>query len=245
MVIPIPKKGDRTLLDTLRPITITHIYIAGKLLEKHVANFIEDCLELNDFTSNSHMRFRVGYSTSDAISELVINLNRHMNHGQYTVCLFLDLKKAFDCVNHLILIKKIIGMGFNTKIVSWIKSFLSNRLQSVKVNGITSDPLNITCGVLQGSVLGPILFKIYINDISSLDLHSGLILYADDAVLFSSHNFVSTAMSTLQTDLDNVCKWTCHNKLTVNINKSKFLIVGTPRMLNRMNGNLSPLPING
>lgn len=168
-----------------------------------------------------------------------------MNQSKYSACLFIDFKKAFDCVSHPILLKKCKKLGFNTQIVLWLENYLTNRLQSVRANDIISPPLNVTHGVPQGSVLGPILFKIYINDVSSLPFSSKLILYADDLVLYSSSNCIETAMRNLQNDLDMIKSWTQLNKLTINAKKSKYLIIGTPRMLNRINPDLYQLGIGG
>lgn len=148
-VTPIPKKGDPTRMDNLRPITITHM--AGKLLEKHMAEFMEDYMEdYHNIIAPIQMGFRKGYSTGDAITELVVDINVAMNHSKYTVCLFLDLRKVFDCVNHNILINKMQAMGFDPSIIKWTASFLTNRIQTVKVNNVTSEPLNVICGVPQG-----------------------------------------------------------------------------------------------
>lgn len=168
-----------------------------------------------------------------------------MNEGKYTTCLFIDFKKAFDCVSHPILIRKCKDLGLNRQIIKWLENYLCNRLQSVKVNGIVSPPLNVTYGVPQGSVLGPILFKIFINDISKLEFHSKHILYADDVVIYSSGNCPLTAINNLQSDLDKINQWTIHNKLTINVKKSKYLIVGTPRMLNPVPGDSLSLSLGG
>ena len=142
------------------------------------------------------------------------------------VCaVFLDLSKAFDKVPHSPLMDKLVALGVNIYLLKWLWDYLSNRSQYVVVNGSASNLVHVTSGVPQGSVLGPLLFLIYINDIADVSLTSGsLILYADDILLYrpihSQHDF-----DLLQHDIDALQTWCSRNVMTFNVSKCKYMII--------------------
>jgi len=128
--------------------------------------------------------FRHHHSTSLALIELCDNLYSHLDQHEVVVGMYFDLQKAFDTVNHKILLQKLYGYGIRGIVHEWFRSYLSNRKQFVSINNIDSDLDNINCGVPQGSVLGPLLFLIYVNDIANASPNSGIRLFADDTNVF-------------------------------------------------------------
>ena len=142
-----------------------------------------------------------------------------------TVGIFLDLSKAFDTVDHTILISKPEHYGIRGLPLEWIQNYLSNRFQYVEYNGFCSLSNKIKCGVLQGSILGPSLFLLYINDIYNATEISEFILFADDTNLFYSHDNVSSLMSLIHFELSMLSEWFQGNKLSVNISKSNYIIL--------------------
>ena len=140
-------------------------------------------------------------------------------------------------LNHDILLNKLTHIGIGDSNRSWIKNYLSDRTQCTLANNTCSTKLNVNCGVPQGSVLGPLLFLIYVNDMKNVLLHSKHYLYADDTVIFMSGNNTIDVVNKLHSDLDCYSEWCRGNKLTVNTKKSNFVIYGTKSKVSKT-GNL-------
>ena len=168
--------------------------------------------------------FRSKSSTNHAIIELVDKITKAIEKNEFTVGIFLDLSKAFDTVNHTILLKKLYFYGIRGKCHAWIKDYLSNRKQMVKYYNIRSTEKIITCGVPQGSILGPLLFLIYINDLNNSTSNLSTILFADDTNLFCSGKDLEELEVLINEELAHVQEWLTLNKLTLNVKKSNFII---------------------
>ena len=168
--------------------------------------------------------FQKHKSTTLAILDLYTKLVENIEGKRFSCCIFLDFSKALDTVNHNIPLEKMEHYGIRGIAQSWFKSYLTDRQQTVSVNGETARNRFINCGVAQGSVLGPLLFLLYINDIhvssKKLDFH----LFADDTLLFSSKN-LQNLEQTVNLELTNISDWLLANKLSLNVSKSNFLII--------------------
>lgn len=221
-VIPIFKKGDISVLNNYRPISI--IPIIGKLLEILIKNRLLYYFESNNLFNHSQFGFRKNCSTAKAVSKVVRNLVDCLEKGQITSITLCDLSKAFDCVSHNILLDKLKYYGVEGLALTFFTSYLSNRKQCVVMNNVTSDLENVDYGVPQGSVLGPLLFIIYINDFH-IFLNSECTLFADDTTLTCSANY--------PTDLDRINAevitqaeiWFSTNKLCLNNDKTQRITV--------------------
>ena len=165
-------------------------------------------LERKEILYYKQFGFRTSYSTTYALLSIVDKINEAIDHHDYACGVFLDLSKAFDTVNHDILIKKLEFYGVRGLANKWFSSYLSNRRQFVCVDNI-SDELTISCGVPQGSVLGPLLFLIYVNDFANCSKLLEFHLFADDSNLFYKSNSLLTLQTNLNEELAEVYKWLC------------------------------------
>ena len=180
----------------------------------------------NNILNGNQGGFRKNHSTIATVAQFTNNLYEAINNSQIPIATFMDFSKAFDTVNHEILLQKLGKIGIKGNTIFLIKNYLENRTQSTCANGVYSDHSRIRCGILQGSVLGPMLFLIYINDLCNVILNCNTFLYADDTVLVANAMSIYDAHVMLQNDLDNVAYWCKGNKLRINI-KQKSMVVGT------------------
>ncbi|XP_055390584.1 uncharacterized protein LOC129619367 [Condylostylus longicornis] len=147
-----------------------------------------------------------------------------IHDNKVILVVFLDLQRAFETVNRNILLEKLKKYGIRNMELKWFESYLSNRTQKTKVNNSTSDSLGASIGVPQGSVLGVLLFLIYVNDMAKVVQRSKLVLFADDALLYVCCDAVEECVNIVNDDLNNLCCWSKMNKLKLNINKTKFML---------------------
>ena len=181
IVVPLPKTANPIAASDLRPISL--IPLPGKILEHLISNRLKTFLSNNDILVKNQHGFRKSHSTITSICKLMNHIYGNVNNLRDTFLIFLDFKKAFDTVSHEILINKLGGCGLDQRTLDWFNSYLSKRTQYVKLNNTNSPPLTIIYGVPQGSIVGPALFSLYINDIVSSLPNDDIVLYADDTVL--------------------------------------------------------------
>ena len=225
-ITPIPKEGDPLDPGNWRPITI--LPLPSKLLEKAIHYQVSLFLERNFILDSRQHGFRPNFSTSTAIFQLVKDLFNSYDEGRCTSCIFVDYRKAFETLDHVILCQKLIDYNFSPKSVKWFRSYLVNRKHAVCTNSLTSEPSIVRYGVPQGSTLGPLLFIIYVNDLLfSLETaaRENVIMYADDTVLYVSDQDPMACVKNSQRLLDELYRWCQKNKLTINISKTKHMFV--------------------
>ena len=171
---------------------------------------------------NSQFGFRKKQSTSHASLLTFIDKIANATDNQlHTIGIFLDLSKAFDTIDHDILLYKLCHYGIRGKALDWFKSYLSNRKQFVTINGQDSSHKNLSCGVPQGSLLGPLLF---INDLPNSSDTLSFILFADDSNIFYSHRDPQFLLNKVNNEIEFVQDWICANKLSLNINKTHYMV---------------------
>ena len=193
-------------------------------MERLVYNQFITFIEKHNLLSNLQFGFQKNRSTEQAIASIISNINNAFSKKQSSYCIFLDFAKAFDTVNHEILVKKLEYYGVRGKSLALFQSYLSNRTQVVEVNGATSEKGLIKHGVPQGSILGPLLFLLYINDISQSSDVLKFFLFADDTTVFySADPKDKNTEQILNTELEKVSSWLAANKLSLNVKKSNLL----------------------
>ena len=232
-IVPIFKAGDKTMCDNYRPISL--VSSISKILEKIVANKLIEHLTSNNLIFEHQYGFLKGKSTEHNLIHLINSIGKAINENKFCIGVFLDLKKAFDVVPHNILLKKLKKLGINGVPLQWFKSYLSNRTQKVDINGNLSSSKNIPISVMQGTILGPILFLVFINDIPSATVMLTR-LFADDTACTLSHSDLPTLINLVNIEIQKLANWFKANKMAVNISKTKYIIFhGKGKRVN-MNG---------
>lgn len=205
------------------------------IIHSHLANYLES----NSFFNSSQHGFRKSFSCETQLLCFTHDLHSILDRGSLADCIFLDFSKAFDKVSHELLFLKLTKLNLDINVLAWLRSFLTNRSQFVTANNINSDLSPVGSGVPQGSVLGPLLFLIYINDLPT-NICSSVSLFADDCVIYREINSDSD-ISLLQSDINSVSEWCDLWNMKLNINKCKSMRVSrldTPCASYRLN-NLS------
>jgi hypothetical protein len=221
-VIPIFKSGSKMLTSNFRPISL--LSNLNKILEKLMFNRVLSFLEQEKIIYNNQFGFRPKHSTNHALISITEQIKENLDNNNYACGVFVDFQKAFDTVNHSILLKKLDKYGIRGPALSWFKSHLTNRLQYVSILGFNSDKKSIIHGVPQGSVLGPLLFLIYINDLNNAIRHSTTYLFADDTNLLHINQNLKKLQKEMNVDLKGLCSWLLANKISLN-KKTKTVLI--------------------
>ena len=226
-VVALHKKGSTDNPSNYRPISLLSIFskIFGKLMHKRLNDF----LETNDVLHNLQFGFRQKHSTSHALISLTEKIKQTIDKGNLACGVFIDLKKAFDTVNQTILLQKLEHYGIRGIPLQWFKSYLTGRKQYVSVCANTSETLEIKCGVPQGSVLGPLLFLLYINDLAKVSKKLTFFLFADDTNIYYESSNILDIQKTVNKELRKVRKWLEANRLALNIDETNFVIFHSPQ----------------
>ena len=230
-VIPLYKKDDKTAVDNYRPVSL--LCAISKVFEKVAFNQLYTYLKNNNILYKGQYGFREQHSTELASLELTDRILMDLDNKKNPVTVYMDLSKAFDTLDHSILLQKLRFYGVREVELQWFQSYLTNRVQYVDIDGFISEHKILKTGVPQGSILGPLLFLIYMNDIPESSEVFDFILYADDTSLKSIINIKDTTKSLAQItysinkELNNVNDWLAVNKLSLNVTKTKFMVFHT------------------
>ena len=230
------KNSDPQEFINYRPISL--LPTLSKIIEKVVQSQLYQYMNDNNLITNSQYGFRTNHSTEHAAVEFVDRIAQKMDDGEIPFSIFIDLSKAFDTLDHQILLRKLQHYGIQGTPLNWFRSYLTGRTQSVKFNGEVSTPIALKTGVPQGSVLGPLLFLIYINDITNASRLLQEILFADDTSLTSTlsafyvykpKNLTDIAIisNSINIELTKITDWLKINKLSLNEDKTKYMIFHT------------------
>ena len=231
-VIPLFKNGQRSVLDNYRPISI--LPVVSKIMERLLYNQISDYFTKKQLLSKHQFGFRPLHSTTTTLLDCTNEWYVNMDRGLYNLVVLLDLKKAFDTVNHGILLHKLQLYGFETRALNFMRDYLTNRTQRCQLKGLFSDRKEVTCGIPQGSILGPLLFIIYINDLPNCLKITTPRMFADDTNLTAVGETLGEAEERAGVDLRNVQKWLSLNKLSLNIAKTEYILIASRHKITRI-----------
>jgi len=223
VVTPIYKKGAKDLMSNYRPVSILKVF--AKIIEKVMYSRLSDYVNAANILYDRQFGFRSGHSTEMAVAEITSTIYRELNERRCVMAINMDLSKAFDTINHEILLQKLDKCGIGGLAYSWIRSYLSNRTQRVRHYDTISDARLIAQRVPQGSNLGPLLFSLYVNDFHRLNNNCKIIQYADDSnILFAFNRNDLTVTNKINAFLSLFSDWFSSNDLSLNASKTNYLI---------------------
>lgn len=235
LVTPVHKGGDPSQFRNYRPISVLPVF--SKVFERILHDRLYDFFQEGHILSDSQFGFRKGYSTDMALAVVVDLITGALDLGKNVIGVFLDLSKAFDTVDFGILLRKLEFYGVRGNAIRILRNYLYGRWQAVSFDGIRSDFLQVECGVPQGSIMGPLLFLIYINDLDKALTVARLALYADDTNIFLSGYELQDMEMTFNAELARLHDWFKTNRLSLNTSK-------THAMLFTLNSSLQSITLN-
>jgi hypothetical protein len=226
-VCPVYKSGSRASFSNYRPISVLPSF--SKIFEKIACKRLEAYINSKNILEKNQFGFRRIHSTYMAILDMYDKISESIDKHEVSIGVFIDLSKAFDTINHKILIDKLEHYGIRGVPLQWFKDYLSNRKQYVYYNNTASSLQTITCGVPQGSILGPLLFVLYVNDMMNCSKLLHFILFADDTNLFYCNKNYEDLMKNVNLELSKLSEWFRANRLSLNISKTNYILFGNRR----------------
>ena len=221
-VIPLFKGGDKSLMKNYRPISL--VPVLGKIIETIAKNQLTAYFDAHNLFSSDQYGFRKGISTMDAIETIVTNVYTAMENGELAQITACDLTKAFDCVDHRILLRKLAQYGVSGNALNFFKSYLENRFQIVDLDGVRSDPVVLESGVPQGSILGPLMFLVMINDLPNNVKSAKAVLFADDTNFLTRHKDLTMLNCMTSNAFKEASAWFESNCFSLNDAKTQKII---------------------
>ena len=221
-ITPIYKKGNKSVIDNCRPISL--LPSCSKIFEKVIHCQLMQYFTMHDLFFPSQYGFRSSHSTELASVEFIDRILSFMDKNLTPFSVYMDLSKAFDTINHKILLEKLAFYGLNTTALALIQDYLSNWKQFVSYKDYHSNFNTVTTGVPQGSILGPLLFFMYINDLKECSNLLDIISYADDTTLLGTLENFTHDSKMIDAELSKINDWLATNKLSLNVDKTKFMI---------------------
>ena len=216
-VIPIPKTSSPKSLDDFCPISLLSVF--SKLFQQILKNKMLEFIDKNNILISFQFGFKANNSTEVAITSFYDNLLKNVNKSKTTCSIFLNLRKAFDSVNHSILLKKLYYYGFREKIFNFFTSYLTDCQICSKIGSIVSSPQIVDHGLPRGSILGPLLFLLYVNDLPHAS-NFDTTLFADHTNLHLSHHNINILQSQVNQEVNKINQWMISNKLTIKYKKA-------------------------
>ncbi len=226
-VVPVYKASDETSLNNYRPISL--LPAISKLIEKIMFDKVMGFLTSHNILYLHQYGFRPKHSTIHPIIHFLNHCAEANNehNPEFTLAIFCDLSKAFDVINHEILLHKLNRYGIRGIVNQWFQNYLNDRKQFVEIQKTQSSLLDIMCGVPQGSILGPLLYLLYVNDIM-YSCRSKILSFADDTTLFISKPDLNSLFAEVNLEINRLYNWFCANKLSLNANKTKYIVIKPP-----------------
>lgn len=222
-VIPIPKTIKPTTPEELRPINMLPPYEA--IMERVIKNQLINHINKNNILVDQQSGFRELHSCETALNLMLDNWKSEINDNKVVVSVFLDFKRAFETIDRKILLKKLNKYGVQGRELEWFTNYLEGRQQYTKIDNYVSKPMPNNLGVPQGSILGPLLFILYINDIVEVIKNCQVNMFADDTLITTSAPTLIEAVQKVNEDLENLRKWLMFHKLSLNISKTKYMVM--------------------
>ena len=224
IVKPLYKKGDKSDICNYRPISL--LPVMSKVLEKMMYNRVTDFITKHDVLYEGQYGFRSNRNTTDAVCDGMISILNSLNNNQYALVTLLDMSKAFDCLNHNILLEKLEKYGLRGTCKNWFKSYLKDRKLQVNFVNTLSKPQKVIVGTAQGSNLGPLLYLLYTNDLFECITFSENINFADDTTLITMGKNIKSLYARAQSDLSNMYNYFVRNDLCMNLTKTCYIVIG-------------------
>ena len=233
VIVPVPKVTNTILCEEYRPINTVPVY--KKTLEIVVKDQLLQFCDKYSIIVPNQSGFRKGHSCETVIINICDIWLKTLDNDEYVVAVFLDFRRAFETVDRNMLLNKLEKLGIRDRALHWFKSYLDNRYQKVKFNSYLSDALETKYGVPQGTVIGPILFLLYVNDITMCVKECRVNIFADDTMIYITGKNIAEMIAKMNIELNVIFEWLCDNSLCVNINKCKYMIIGSRNKLKHIN----------